>query len=61
MNAGFHREVDENSAFPAYYAVSSDNFLLTFPDNLMVPVLIYFRELHNVSHSTGHGLHKIQK
>jgi len=32
--SGFRREVDEICALPGYYAVSSDNFLTTFRDNL---------------------------
>jgi hypothetical protein len=35
--SGFRREVAENCALQGYYAASSDNFLLTFRDNLSVP------------------------
>ena len=37
MISGFHREVDQNCTLLGYYAASSDNFLLTFRDNLTVP------------------------
>ena len=35
--SGFRREVAENSTLLGYYAVSSDNFLPTFRNNLSVP------------------------
>jgi len=34
---GFRREADQNCAVVGYYAASSGNCSLTFPDNLSVP------------------------
>jgi len=36
MISGFHLEVAENCALLGYYAVSSGNFLPTFPNNISV-------------------------
>jgi len=37
VTSGFRREMNENCALLGHYAASSNNFSLTFRDNLSVP------------------------
>jgi hypothetical protein len=37
VNSGFRHELNENGSLLGYYAASSNNFSLTFRDNLSVP------------------------
>jgi hypothetical protein len=59
MISSFHHEVHENCAVLGYYAVSSGNFLPTFRDNPISPILKGQMEFLTLEDGTdGNIMHK---